>query len=145
MKPHEFEEQITAYLLGELDDVAAEAVRRRLETDERCRALANDLEATLSLVRGALAAASDAPTTLDPERKAALLAAAAQAVPELEPEPQSAKVIAFPRYVRWLTQAAAVVVLVGFLSIAFIGRRSSPASMALSSAGIPSVSWKKST
>lgn len=130
MKPHEIEEQITAYLLGELDDVAAEAVRQQLGTDERCRAFAQDLEATLSLVRDALAAESEAPTALDPERKAALVAAAAQAGPESEPAPEKTLIV-FPRYARWFAQAAAVaaivVVLVSVLSVRFTGRSSESA------------------
>lgn len=71
----QLEERITAYLLGDLDPDEAEEVRRLLESEEACRALAEELKLTLQLLRDALAADPAIATVLTPERKRMVRAA----------------------------------------------------------------------
>ena len=68
MNCHEIEELLTPYLLKDLDAEKSEQMRAHLESCERCRALARDLESTLDLLGDALAAPSGAPAGLDAER-----------------------------------------------------------------------------
>ena len=102
MKCHGIEEQITPYLLGDLEQAQAEEVRLHLEACESCRALVQEIEPTLDILRDALAADSGVPIRLDPER-----------VEQIK-QPRSARV-----FVLWsahsirLAQAAAVVLLLG--------------------------------
>lgn len=65
------EEQLTPYLLGDLDPARTEAIREHLKTCAGCRALAEDLKPTLQLLGDALAADSVA-MRLAPERKQAI-------------------------------------------------------------------------
>jgi len=57
---------LTAYLLGDLNPADTAAVREHLETCEACRAAARELEPTLTLLRGALAADTPRPRQLAP-------------------------------------------------------------------------------
>lgn len=66
----QLEEQISAYLLGDLKGAEAEAVRRLLDEDEGCRALAQELRLTLDLLRDALVAdTAPVPARLSPSRR----------------------------------------------------------------------------
>ena len=75
MEHSDIEERITSYLLGDLTEAESERIRTHLQTCEGCRALAQELELTLDLVRGALAADAEAPVALSPERRERIRAA----------------------------------------------------------------------
>lgn len=70
MNCEQIRDQLTAYLLGDLDPQTTAEIRGHLEQCDGCRALAREIEPTLDLLRGALAATSaKAPRKLSPERK----------------------------------------------------------------------------
>ena len=99
-------EQLTQYLLGDLDEATMEEVRAHLETCDGCRAEARKVEPTLDLLRDALAAASTSPERLTASRRARIFG-------EFTP---GAK-----RVLLWVTQArpglvaAAAVLVIGFM------------------------------
>jgi len=62
-------EQLTPYLLGDLEPVEAQAVRDHLDLCEGCRASAREIRLTLDLLRDALAADASQPVQLDPARR----------------------------------------------------------------------------
>jgi Ca-activated chloride channel family protein len=106
MKRQEIEEKITSYLLGDLSPEEAEEIRGLLEVSPGSRALAQELEQTLDLVRGALAADFPVPEKLSTDRKATIREA-------VKPAP----LIWFTRNYKILAQAAAVVALIGSLAV----------------------------
>jgi Ca-activated chloride channel family protein len=55
---------LTSYLLGDLDETQASEVARHLSTCDGCRALLQEIEPTLDLLRDALAAPSPSPPAL---------------------------------------------------------------------------------
>lgn len=121
------EEQLTAWLLGDLPAETAAAVKAHVDGCESCRKLATDLEATVGLLKTALAAPADGkPKALSPERLAAVrqtasTAAAAGTPADPEAAPNRASVTASaphrPPKTGWslwwprLMKAAAVVVV----------------------------------
>jgi len=63
-------EQLTAYLLGDLDAKTSAEIRTHVEKCDGCRALAREIEPTLDLLRDALAATSSrAPAQLSSEHR----------------------------------------------------------------------------
>ncbi len=65
MNCRDIEPLLTSYLLGELDTAQAEQVQTHLASCKDCQASAKELEATLHLMRNALAVPSHAPVKLD--------------------------------------------------------------------------------
>lgn len=115
MNCERIENQLTSYLLGDLDEQAAGRVREHLEHCEDCRALACDLEPTLDLLRGALAAPTDVPVSLTEAQRARILSTGPH--PEAETRPAARA----PRIVLWwgrehpvLALAASLVLTAGF-------------------------------
>jgi len=106
MKRQKIEEKITSYLLGDLSPEEAVEIRGLLEVSPGSRALAQELEQTLDLVRGALAADFPVPEELSTERKAKIRETA-----------KPAPLIWFDRNHKMLAQVAAVVVLIGSLAV----------------------------
>ena len=81
MKAENNEHLITLYLLGDLDEAQAAEVKQLLENSEESRALAEELEPTLDLLRDALADSTLSavpPVELAPEMKAAVLLSGAE-------------------------------------------------------------------
>ncbi|MFH0909575.1 MAG: von Willebrand factor type A domain-containing protein [bacterium] len=67
---HDIEPLLTSHLLGNLDPVRSDDVRKHLETCSDCRAAVEELELTLDLLRPALAVeSSTAPARLDERRR----------------------------------------------------------------------------
>ena len=75
MSCQEYQEQLTLYLLGDLDAGQAAQVRAHLETCAACRAAAGELERTLDLMRSTLAVSPAAPARLDAARRRKILRA----------------------------------------------------------------------
>ncbi len=98
MEHHEIEEQLTAYLLGDLAPEQADTMRKHLDECDDCRALAKELEPTLDLLRGALAVDLDVPERLDDDRKEEIFA----------PRHTPATVIWLTQHRSWLMRAAGV-------------------------------------
>ena len=73
MNCQEIKELITPYLLGDLDEPTTAAVRQHLESCDGCRALADEIEPTLDLLRGALAATTSVPEKLSAKSRARIL------------------------------------------------------------------------
>jgi len=75
MSCQEYQEQLTLYLLGDLEAGQAAQVRAHLETCAACRAAAGELERTLDLMRSAFAVSPAAPAQLDAARRRKILRA----------------------------------------------------------------------
>ena len=70
MNCEQIRDQLTPYLLGDLDEKTSAEIRAHLEKCDGCRALAREVEPTLDLLRDALAAtSSQAPAKLSPDHR----------------------------------------------------------------------------
>jgi len=67
-------ELLTSYILGDLNKADTQSVETHLAECSDCRATKQELETTLELLQGALAATHKAPATLTPEHKKRVLA-----------------------------------------------------------------------
>ena len=107
MEHQALEERITAYLLGDATPEQAEQIRRHLDECASCRALAQELQSTLDLLRDALAAESPAPARLDPARREAVFRSRS---------PRWMEWFDTHRFgLAWAGAAAAVTAILGFL------------------------------
>jgi len=109
--PDPVDADLSAYVLGERDEIGPERVRaveERLESDPEFRRQAELLETTAGLVRDLPLSASPDGTgeeeKLDPERRAAVVAAASAPLPARTGSP-------IIRTIAWLGAAAAIVVI----------------------------------
>ena len=71
MKCNQITEKLTAYLLGDLDEATSNEVRAHLETCDGCRAVMQEIEPTLGILRDALAVTrkEEAPGRLSAEHR----------------------------------------------------------------------------
>jgi Ca-activated chloride channel family protein len=102
--------KLTSYLAGELPPDEADAVRRHLEVCRPCRASAEDLAATLDLLRDALAGGVPADATLEPQRLERVRAT----------RPPPAILLWFADHGPALARAASVLALVGVAASAML-------------------------
>jgi len=109
----EINEKLVPYLLGELDEPAAKAVREHMDGCEACRASAREIEQTLGLLRDALAASSTVPKFSEAARKR--IFAAKQAAPVKLPRRIA---VWFTAPHQALAVAASIVVVAGFVWLA---------------------------
>lgn len=101
---------LTLYVLNDLDDATAATVRSHLETCSDCRAALQDIDSTLGLLRGALAAPTAAPESLHPARRARVLDPRRQAAPAVIDGTNW-----FTRHHRGLAAAAAALFVCGLI------------------------------
>jgi len=121
MNPCEWNNKLTAWLLGELHETEADALQIHIDSCAECNAAAGDLRKTLAVLSNALnpESSSQSEPKLDSTRRAMLLA--------IQPEPQitSGRHWFFRIHPAFAAAAAAVVVLsvvmLGIISIDKIG------------------------
>lgn len=122
MNYEQHEHEITLYLLGDLPPERAELIEQLLEESEECRALAQEIELTLGLLRDALADSSGIPVELDSERRNAVFLETSDADPvDLGAEVPSASekkglVLRIKQYPRTAANVAALFVA-AFISV----------------------------
>ena len=119
-------EQLTGYLLGDLEKTVSDGIRAHLEQCEGCRAAVREIEPTLEMLRDALAT-SQAPARLSASHRTRVLDASAPPAERVD--------LWITRRHRGLAVAASIVIVVGFLWMALNHLRSSVPKAAFAPAG----------
>ncbi|NQU40382.1 MAG: von Willebrand factor type A domain-containing protein [Lentisphaerae bacterium] len=103
---------LTLYLLKDLDEATVTTVQAHIERCADCRAALQDIDATLGLLRTALAAPTTAPARLDATQRARIL------YPRFAPSPAAIKGDSwFTRHHRGLAAAAALLFVCGIIGL----------------------------
>ncbi|MDA0991333.1 MAG: zf-HC2 domain-containing protein, partial [Verrucomicrobia bacterium] len=113
MSCERFESQLTAYLLGDLESAAAATVASHLETCNGCRALAQEIEPTLDLLRDALAATSLSSNRLSAASHEQILSTGVDEHATTRLRPVAWLTVPHPR----LAMAAAVAIICGLIGV----------------------------
>jgi len=110
MKCEQVQEQLTQYLLGDLDAQRCADIQGHLEECDGCRAATREIEPTLDLLRNALAASSQVSDRLSKDARVRVLVAGKPAVLRFD--------WWLVRRHQWLAAAAAALFMCGFIWLA---------------------------